>query len=230
MICDFGCGKESTHQFKNGKRCCCKTASSCDAMRLKNSKGNSQTVIDLDEAQRLYDSGISWAAVADRMGVKYTTLVNKVKFLNSRSFSEAGKLAPPKTQETRDKLSIIAKAANFGGYVPGAGRGKRGRYKGFICDSSWELAFVVYCLDHHINLQRNTNRFEYEFENKTRHYIPDFVCNGEYIEIKGFDSDEWKAKLSAFPHPIKVLYRAEIDFYLEYAKTTYGVNFIDLYE
>jgi hypothetical protein len=34
--CDYGCGKEATHQFKNGKWCCCKTTSSCLEKRKRN--------------------------------------------------------------------------------------------------------------------------------------------------------------------------------------------------
>jgi hypothetical protein len=35
MICEYGCEKEATHQFKNGKWCCCKNISSCPAIREK---------------------------------------------------------------------------------------------------------------------------------------------------------------------------------------------------
>ena len=35
MLCDYGCGQEATHQFKNGKWCCSKNISSCLNIRKK---------------------------------------------------------------------------------------------------------------------------------------------------------------------------------------------------
>ena len=32
MICNYGCGTEATHQFKNGKWCCSKNVSLCPAI------------------------------------------------------------------------------------------------------------------------------------------------------------------------------------------------------
>ena len=37
MLCDYGCGKEAIHQFKNGKWCCSKTSNSCESFK-NNSK------------------------------------------------------------------------------------------------------------------------------------------------------------------------------------------------
>ena len=34
-----------------------------------------------------------------------------------------------------------------GGLRHGSGRGKKGWYKGYWCDSTWELAWVIYQLD-----------------------------------------------------------------------------------
>lgn len=134
------------------------------------------------------------------------------------------------SEETKKHLSRIATERGLGGYVQGSGRGKKGWYKGFFCDSSWELAYVMYCLDNNIKIERNTEKFKYEFNGETKNYIPDFICEGRYVEIKGFDSDEWQAKLMAFPYSIKVLYQDDIDFYLDYAKNKYGKKFTDLYE
>jgi len=33
--CDYGCGKEAKYQFKNGKWCCCRHHSSCEAVKNK---------------------------------------------------------------------------------------------------------------------------------------------------------------------------------------------------
>ena len=39
---------------------------------------------------------------------------------------------------------------NCGGLRPGSGRGKMGYYKGYYCRSSWELAWIVYQIEHNI--------------------------------------------------------------------------------
>ncbi len=108
---------------------------------------------------------------------------------------------------------------------------KCGWYKGYWCDSSWELAFVIYNLDHSIKFERNTKGFEYEYENKTYKYYPDFILeDGTYIEIKGYKSKNSDAKIKAFPFKITVLYKNEIKKYLDYAKNKYGNKFIEVYE
>ncbi len=133
------------------------------------------------------------------------------------------------TKETKERLSKIAKERNLGGYVKGSGRGKKGWYKGFFCDSSWELAYVIYCLEHNINIKRNEEKRKYKFKNVEKTYIPDFIVEGEVIEIKGYKTEEWIAKLAANPD-VKVLYEKDLKEILEYVKSNYGKNFIDLYE
>jgi hypothetical protein len=64
----------------------------------------------------------------------------------------------PHTEQSKQRLSEVAKERKLGGYVKGSGRGKKGWYKGFFCDSSYELAYLIYCLDHQINIKRNTEK------------------------------------------------------------------------
>lgn len=78
-----------------------------------------------------------------------------------------------------------------GGIRKGSSRGKSGWYKGYWCDSSWELAFVVYNLENDIIFQRNKMGFDYVFDNKNRKYYPDFLySDGRYVEIKSVMTDE----------------------------------------
>jgi hypothetical protein len=70
------------------------------------------------------------------------------------SISNKGK-SHSHTEETKQKLSKVAKERNLGGYVKGSGRGKKGWYKGIFCDSSWELAFVIFCLETNKKIKRN---------------------------------------------------------------------------
>jgi len=38
MLCEYGCGKEVTHQFKNGKWCCSDKAQKCEKIKTQSSK------------------------------------------------------------------------------------------------------------------------------------------------------------------------------------------------
>lgn len=118
---------------------------------------------------------------------------------------------------------------NCGGYRKGSGRGKSGWYKNYYCDSSWELAFVIYNLENNIKFERNTKKFSYIFNRKKHDYMPDFIINNEYIEIKGYITEQWKAKKEQFPHKLKTLYQKDIQKYLDYVINKYGKDFIKLY-
>lgn len=77
----------------------------------------------------------------------------------------------------KKEQSIKAKERKLGGYHKHGGRGIRGWYKGYWCDSSWELAFVIYNLEHNIKFERNTTGYEYVYDGITRKYFPDFYMN-----------------------------------------------------
>lgn len=118
-----------------------------------------------------------------------------------------------------------------GGYRKGSGRGKKGWYKSYRCDSSWELAYVIYNLEHNIKFTRNNEGFEYQYEDKTYRYYPDFILeDGIYVEIKGVLDKKNQAKIASFKKPLKVLYKKEMQEYLKYVIDKYGKNFIELYE
>lgn len=140
-----------------------------------------------------------------------------------------GKAKTPEAEAERiRKISETAKLTN-GGYRQGSGRGKKGTYKGFFCDSSYELAYVIYCLDHGIDIQRNLAARTYEWEGSVKKYIPDFIVNGEFVEIKGYSSPQWEAKLKANPD-VKVLYEKDLQDVFNYVHDKYGKDFIRLYE
>lgn len=134
----------------------------------------------------------------------------------------------PQSSDTKQKLSVIAKNRGLGGYQRGSGRGKSGWYKNIYCDSSWELAFVLYCESNNKQLVRNIQRFPYEWEGKTRMYIPDFILENELIEIKGYNSPQWQAKRKAVPN-LKVMGAEEMKPILEFVYSKYGKDFIKLY-
>ncbi len=111
----------------------------------------------------------------------------------------------------------------------------KGWYKGFWCDSSWELAWVVYNLEHNVKFKRNKEGFEYQYKEKKRKFYPDFIIDEIYYEIKGRRNYKAldiknKEKIKQFKKELKVLYSKDIQPYLKYVKTKYGTNFISLYE
>ena len=116
-----------------------------------------------------------------------------------------------------------------GGYRQGSGRGKQGWYKGIHCDSSWELAYLVYHLDHNLYIERCKEKRQYVWNNKQHTYYPDFITDDGIIEIKGYSTDQWKSKEEQ-NSDVKVLYKNEIKPYLDYVTNTYGTDFIKLYD
>lgn len=121
----------------------------------------------------------------------------------------------------------------IGGKRHGSGRGKKGWYKGYYCDSSWELAWVIYQLDHNVKFERYTKWFLYKFNGEQRKYFPDFLMeDGSFVEIKGYDSLEWQAKLKSFPKElkIKVYYKDDMKTIFDYVVATYGKDWIHLYD
>lgn len=133
----------------------------------------------------------------------------------------------------RQKISNTAKINGLsGGYRRNAGRGRRGWYKNIWCDSSWELAWVIFNIEHNVKFERNTIRFEYEYEDKLHHYTPDFILDDStLIEIKGFIDDKAKLKILSVPknYHLTVLQKEEMKPILQYVRQKYGKDFIRLY-
>lgn len=135
------------------------------------------------------------------------------------------------SEETKKKISETCKNNKLsGGYRKGSGRGKKGVYKGYYCDSSWELAYVIYNLEHNIKFERNEELFPYEFNGETHNYKPDFLEESCYIEIKGYFTEQVKAKEKYFPHQLKYIDKESIKPYLSYVEEKYGKDFTRLYE
>ena len=138
------------------------------------------------------------------------------------------------SDETRVQISNTMKEKFKSGELKptkGVGRGKKGWYKNYWCDCSWELAFIIYNLEHDIKFERNTKGFPYEFEDEIKNYFPDFIMeDGSYIEIKGQEVEKDICKWENFPLKLKILKYEEIKSYLEYVIKKYGRNFIELYD
>ncbi len=117
-----------------------------------------------------------------------------------------------------------------GGIRHGGGRGKSGRYHGIWCDSTYELVWVIYNIDHNIQFERNWEPFSYQWEGKTHKYYPDFKTDESYIEIKGFLRDHDHAKIQQFPLSLKVLFQKDLKLHFNYVYSEYGKNLVSLYD
>jgi hypothetical protein len=54
--------------------------------------------------------------------------------------------------------------------------------------------------------------------------------DNQYIEIKGFVTDEAIAKIKYFPHKIDLIDENKIQPYIKYTEEKYGKDYIKLYE
>ena len=117
----------------------------------------------------------------------------------------------------------------WGGHREGSGHSKSGWYKGVYCCSTWELAYLIYCLDHNISIERCKEERQYIYKGETHRYYPDFVTPEGIIEIKGYSTKQWEAKRKYNPDII-VLYEEDMKKYLKYVHDNYTNCLTDLYD
>lgn len=176
------------------------------------------------------NSGAKKGCIGHNKGIKLTDehkqkISNSVK--NNPRITGKGATEEKELERIR-KITENAKLKN-GGYRKGSGRGKKGWYKGYFCDSSWELAFLLYHLDNNTTIERCVEVRQYVFNNTVKCYYPDFIVNNVIYEIKGYETEQSKAKQKYNPDII-LLNKYDMKFYLNYAIDKYTKNFISLYE
>lgn len=162
---------------------------------------------------------------------KANEIIEKAKITRAERGYSGKASTEEKELERRRKISNSAKKnPKCGGKRLGSGRGKKGWYKRYFCDSSYELAWVIYHIDHNILFERNTEGFDYFFDGEWHKFYPDFIKQSIYYEIKGYKTKQLEAKIEQFPYKIIVLYEKDIKYILDYVIKKYGKNFISLYE
>ena len=129
----------------------------------------------------------------------------------------------------RSLLSQKARERGLGGPSAVSSYGKRGTYRGVHCDSTYELAFLIYCLDHNITITRNTQGFPYTYEDKHYNYYPDFYLADYdvFIETKGRDIGPVYEKAQAVVdagRKIKILHYEDLTDCFRYVVETYKVR------
>ena len=220
-ICE-NCGKIMTEKFGSGRFC----SQACANSRKHSKETKEKIKKSVEDFNK--NSSISNTRIYLKKERPKCLICGKKLFLKNKTGFCRECLV--NSNEGQNKLSEISKNAGLGGYRKGSGIGKHGWYKGYYCDSSWELAYVIYNLDHNIEFKRNKQSFEYTFEGNTYKYFPDFIEGDTYIEIKGYYSLKWQSKLDQFPYQLKVLDKEGIEKYLDYTISKYGKNYIKLYE
>ena len=129
-----------------------------------------------------------------------------------------------------NKSKKMTEKCHNGEIIPNFKKARYGWYQRIWCDSSWELAWIVYNLDHEIEFERNRKRFPYTYDDEKHNWVPDFKIGDTYIEIKGQITKCDLAKWEYFPESLTVIGPKEIQPYLNYVTGKYGKDFTRLYE
>ena len=139
-----------------------------------------------------------------------------------------------RTTEEKNKISATLRSNPLaGGRRIGSGRGKKGWYKGFFCDSTYELVYIIYNLDNNIPFSRCNRVYNYYADGKLHKYYPDFeLADGTIIELKGYHTSLVDLKTaSVTDRPIRVLYEKDLSYAFDWVRNNYTyTNITDLYE
>ena len=120
-------------------------------------------------------------------------------------------------------------------------------YKNIMFDSSWELAFYCYNISLNKPIKRCTKFFEYEFEDTSHLYFPDFEMNDKIFEVKGshffnedglmicpFDRSKdkiYQAKQQCgIKNNVIFITRKEITPALDYMESKYGKRWKEIFK
>lgn len=222
-LCE-NCGIHHDGKFSSGRFCCKKCARSFSTKFMS------------DESKKKRNAGLengrSWNKQPEKEK-RFCSTCNKPIIWNNKS----GYCAKCRYKSAEYKLGISERSKtnpNCGGYKKGSGRGKQGWYQGYWCQSTWELVWVIYQLDHQEEFIKCKEFFEYEFRGEKKRYYPDFIWNNQYVEIKGWRYPGTQEKLDQFPKDKKLLLiegKKAIKPFIEYVKEKYGhYDFASLYQ
>lgn len=155
-------------------------------------------------------------------GMNNKSKINISKSLIGKSTGKAS--TPEKELERKQKISNSMKGNTNWKFNKHHGNAKQGWYNEIHCDSTWELAFLVYHIENNLYIERCKEYFDFIWENEHHKYIPDFITNEGIIEIKGRKSKKSLEKEKQFPN-VKVIDEYLIKPYLDYVINKYGEEF-----
>lgn len=200
------------------------------------------------ECARKYSSQIKRQDIIKKLkiiGEEYSQHYKEEYYKNPK-LCQCGKMIPYERRKRKsccNECGKILKIKNNlhkhdGGYRQGSARSHHGWYKGYWCDSTYELAYLIYNLDHNISIERCSEIFEYINEGKKHTYHPDFIVNSEIIEIKGYHNPLVDAKAYSVNNKhYRILYKNDLTECFDYVAKTYNKryvgkwnNFYELYD
>lgn len=171
-----------------------------------------------------------------KKGILRPKEVKRKPKLKEKTCVVCGKIFMSKNRKTCSDIchfkSISDKKKGKPGIVRNrAGRGKSGKYKGCWFNSTYELAYYIYCIDHNIRIERNQQCFDYfNPDSITWHkFYPDFRVNGKLVEIKGYKNKLNDYKLSGVTEPIDILYKEDLQEIFTYIQNKTQLKIDKLY-
>jgi len=193
MKCDYGCGQEGIHFFKNGKSCCNINSSSCPKMKERNAAPK----IGKPSGKLGKTGGIPWnkglsKETDSRIAQTASTIKQKYKDGLLKG-SHKGKHLDP---EHRAKIS-----ERMMGNTNAHHRGDRQSfYKDIRMDSKWEVGTANYLDSIGFSWKYGATGFKLSSGN---YYYPDFFiykdnCLEKIIEVKGYFRQANKEKFNLF--------------------------------
>lgn len=166
-------------------------------------KHKNPLVNDIGYLQCLYDSGMSIRSIADKLDIGYTTVIHRLNIADvKRRDPWEHRVGSKHSEETRMKMSETV-AQQF---VDGARKSYSNAQRATILFPDGSFRSVRSSYEKHYIKYLKTNNIPFEYENKSFElsnggiYIPDFYLpdTDEYVEIKGYLSDEQSAKYELF--------------------------------
>lgn len=100
------------------------------------------------------------------------------------------------------------------------------KYNDIYFDSSWEVYFYVYCIDHSIKIEREPYGIKYTLKDGTIHkYYPDFKIPCGLVEIKSdyrMSKELEEKKICIKSNNVVLINNKRIQFFKNYFENTYG--------
>lgn len=217
------CGKEFTltcsdNEFHNNKRkkCCSASCSHKLAVLKCDTESKNKKIREYWSNKNITYKKYT----CEYCGKEFTRKEHRGKYCSDEcsSMSRSKKLSESAIKRKLGGLNPLTTYKSF----------KQGIYKGIKCDSSWELAFVIYCIDNNIKIERYDKSLQYTFNGKICNFYPDFLVENELVEIKGFWTKRNIAKREQCKN-VKFIDKFSIKKYIDYVELKYGKDFIKMY-
>jgi len=187
-ICDYGCGREATYKFKNGKWCCSKTTTKCPYIKKINSEKNKGRVKNEEERKNISNS---------KKGKTRASFSNKWR----ENISKAGKGRLPWNKGlTKEDDIRIEKQASYGM------KGKihtlewienhKKRMLNFKHTDETKLKQSLYRIENKLSVGKNNPMFGKIHNNKSKQ----IMSEKKKDLYDGENNPNWKGGLSKEPY------------------------------